>query len=63
MTWILHSFAEDHARHIKWFSGVHYYILDGQKFINIELMPDRQIAEELIYKATRSRPHLPGSLV
>jgi hypothetical protein len=32
LTWVLHSFAEEHAKHIEWFSGVHYYVLNGQQF-------------------------------
>jgi hypothetical protein len=31
-TWVFHVFAEDHAKHIMWFSGTHYYVLDGQPF-------------------------------
>jgi hypothetical protein len=32
LTWVFRSFAEDHAQHIWWFSGVHYYVLNGQQF-------------------------------
>jgi len=31
-TWVFHFFAADHAKHIMWFSGTHYYVLDGQQF-------------------------------
>jgi len=31
-TWVFRFFAEDHAKHIAWFSGVHYYVLNGQRF-------------------------------
>lgn len=31
-TWVFRFFAEDFAKHIWWFSGTHYYVLNGQQF-------------------------------
>ncbi len=31
-TWVYHFFDSDHDRHINAFSGVHYYVLNGQQF-------------------------------
>ena len=33
LTWVFHFFADDHAKHIKWFSGTHYYVLNEQQFV------------------------------
>jgi hypothetical protein len=32
-TWVLQFFSDDQGRYIKWFSGIHYYVLNGQQFI------------------------------
>ena len=32
LTWVFRFFAEEHAKHIAWFSGVHYYVLNGQQY-------------------------------
>ncbi len=33
LTWVFHFFADDHAKHIEWFSGVHYYVVNEQQFV------------------------------
>ncbi len=33
LTWVLYFFADEYQKHIKWFSGTHYYVLNGQRFI------------------------------
>jgi hypothetical protein len=33
LTWVFYFFADKNQKHIEWFSGTHYYVLDGQQFI------------------------------
>ena len=33
LTWVLYFFADKDQKHIEWFSGTHYYMLNGQQFI------------------------------
>jgi len=33
LTWVFHFFADDHAKRIEWFSGIHYYVLNEQQFV------------------------------
>jgi hypothetical protein len=56
-TWVLRSFAEDHAKHIWWFSGVHYYVVNGQRF-TVSQKGYAALTEELpwrLYYASHSK--------
>ena len=33
LTWVFDFFANKDQKHIEWFSGTHYYVLNGQQFI------------------------------
>ncbi|MCP4540543.1 MAG: hypothetical protein GY832_25685 [Chloroflexi bacterium] len=33
LTWVFYFFADKNQKHIEWFSGTHYYVLNGQQFI------------------------------
>ena len=56
-TWVFDFFADDHARHIKWFSGMHFYVLNKQEY-TVTQKGYAALAKESfcrLYYASRSR--------
>ena len=33
LTWVLQFLSDDQGRYIEWFSGIHYYVLNGQQYV------------------------------
>jgi hypothetical protein len=58
LTWVLYFFADDaYQKRIEWFSGTHYYVLNGQQFI-VSQKGYAALVDELscrLYYATCSR--------
>jgi hypothetical protein len=57
LTWVFGFFANDDQKQIEWFSGTHYYVLNGQQFI-VSQKGYAALTRELscrLYYAPRSR--------
>ncbi len=57
LTWVFFFFADEFQKHIEWFSGTHYYVLNEQQFI-VSQKGYAALTEESscrLYYASRSR--------